>query len=109
MASGSLDDQVKADIENTPVLVYSKTWCPYCDRAKRALQVLGIDVIVYELDKMSDGDAIQGAVERISHQRTVPNIFVGGTHIGGCDDMMAMIQTGKFRDLLALKGIPFNE
>lgn len=104
-----VDAQVQAEIASIPVLVYSKTWCPYCDRAKRALTVLGIDYKVYELDKMSDGEVIQSALERITGQSTVPNIFVGGTHVGGCDDMMGMISNGSLRDLLVSKGIPFSE
>lgn len=48
---------------------------------------------VYELDKESDGSAIQDALEEISSQRTVPNIFIGQKHIGGNSDLQALKKT----------------
>ena len=54
----------------------------------------------YELDEQSDGAAIQAALLEITGQRTVPNIFVKGQHIGGCDNTLAAIESGKLQALL---------
>ena len=54
----SSKEQVQSEINSTPVIVYSKTWCPYCDEAKNILRSANIDVTVVELDKVADGDKI---------------------------------------------------
>ncbi|CAI0547400.1 unnamed protein product, partial [Linum tenue] len=64
---------------------FSKTYCGYCTRVKKLLTQLGAAFKVIELDKESDGDEIQGALLKWTGQRTVPNVFIGGKHIGGCD------------------------
>jgi glutaredoxin 3 len=75
-------------ITDNPVVVFSKTWCSYSRRAKTVLGSLGANVKVYELDKQADGDDIQDALADLTGQTTVPNIFIGKQHIGGCDDLM---------------------
>ncbi|CAI0547397.1 unnamed protein product [Linum tenue] len=70
---------------SAPVVVFSKTYCGYCTRVKKLLTQLGAAFKVIELDKESDGDEIQGALLKWTGQRTVPNVFIGGKHIGGCD------------------------
>ena len=62
---------------------------PFCD-----LQSLGVNAYVVELDTMDDGSAIQAALAQITGQRTVPNVFVKGKHIGGCDDTVAAQKAG---------------
>lgn len=60
-------------ISQNNVMVFSKTYCPYCTKAKGALQDLGIKVEVYELDVRKDGAEIQAALQELTGQRTVPS------------------------------------
>jgi glutaredoxin 3 len=56
--------------------------------------------MVVELDELSDGDAIQQELARMTGQRSVPNVFVQGQHIGGNDDTQAAARSGKLEELL---------
>ncbi|KAE9359158.1 hypothetical protein PR003_g923 [Phytophthora rubi] len=77
-------------IAKEKVLVFSKTHCPYCARVKGTLDVLDAKYEAVELDTRDDGAAIQSLLLDITGQRTVPNVFINGKHIGGCDAVMAL-------------------
>lgn len=86
---------VSSAIADNTVVVFSKTYCPYCVKAKASLaQALSTlenvsydtAVTVVELDKRPDGPALQAAVAAKSGVRTVPQVFVGGAFVGGGDD-----------------------
>ena len=100
MAGDSPKDKATKQIADNKVMVFSKTYCPYCTKAKEALSTLGVKFTAYELDEQSDGAAIQAALLEITGQRTVPNIFVKGQHIGGCDNTLAAIESGKLQAML---------
>lgn len=76
-------------------MVFSKSYCPYCANSKRILDGLNAKYKAYELNEESDGDDIQAALHRMTGQRTVPNIFIGRTHIGGNSDLEAVARKGK--------------
>ncbi|KAL1955336.1 hypothetical protein VTO42DRAFT_8676 [Malbranchea cinnamomea] len=76
-------------IAENAAVVFSKSYCPYCKATKSTLQELGAKFYVLELDQVDDGAAIQDALEEITGQRTVPNIFIGQKHIGGNSDLQA--------------------
>ena len=81
------------------VKMYTTQTCPYCVRAKTLLQQRGvskIDEIRIDLDP-SARDAMVAQTGR----RTVPQIFIGDTHVGGCDDLVALDQRGELAPLLA--------
>lgn len=78
-----------------------QSYCPFCTRTKNAFTSKGLRPIVLELDERQDGAAIQAALLESSGQRTVPNVFFRGEHIGGNDDTQAAIKAGKFDDLTA--------
>ncbi|KUI57341.1 Glutaredoxin [Cytospora mali] len=82
--------KAKTLIEENPVMVFSKSYCPYCQASKKTLDKTGVKYTAYELDRESDGSDIQDALEKISSQRTVPNIFIGKEHIGGNSDLSAL-------------------
>ncbi|WP_285164404.1 glutaredoxin, partial [Mycobacterium tuberculosis] len=73
-------------------------------RAKNLLKELKAKFLAIEMDQESDGAETQAALQQISGQRTVPNIFIGGKHIGGCDDLMASNSAGKLVPLLTEAG-----
>lgn len=82
-------------------MVFSKSYCPFCTKAKEALTKLNVQFEVLELDVVKDGDKIQNALEEMTKQRTVPNIFVKGQHVGGCDATLAKIADGSLQKMLA--------
>uniref|UniRef100_A0A093VVV4 Glutaredoxin n=1 Tax=Talaromyces marneffei PM1 TaxID=1077442 RepID=A0A093VVV4_TALMA len=65
------------------------SYCPYCKSTKSLLTSLGAQYYVLELDQVDDGAAIQDALEEITSQRSVPNIFINKQHIGGNSDLQA--------------------
>jgi glutaredoxin 3 len=82
-----------------PVRMYTTQVCPYCVRAKALLKQRGvaqIDEIRVDLDPSQREKMIE-----ITGRRTVPQIFIGETHVGGCDDLMALDSRGGLLPLLA--------
>ncbi|KAG2678860.1 hypothetical protein I3760_11G023400 [Carya illinoinensis] len=96
--------KVKEIVSSTTVVVFSKTYCGYCKRVKQLLTQLGATNKVIELDEERDGDDIQSALLEWTGQRTVPNVFSGGKHIGGCDVVVEMYQAGRLLPLLTEVG-----
>ncbi|WP_025371442.1 glutaredoxin 3 [Advenella mimigardefordensis] len=81
------------------VTMYYKVTCPYCVRAERLLRERGVN----DLEKISiDTNREQRAamIERSGGRTTVPQIFIDQTHIGGCDDLMALDRDGKLVTML---------
>ncbi|KAJ1855244.1 Glutaredoxin [Coemansia sp. RSA 638] len=93
-------------IASNRVMVFAKSYCPYCHRAESELKKNNIDFFKLDLDlrKENDGSAIQTSLLELTGQRTVPNVFANGHHIGGCDDTLAALSNGTLVKLL--KGEP---
>ncbi|XP_059303954.1 glutaredoxin [Lycium ferocissimum] len=102
--------KAKQIVSSNPVVVFSKTYCGYCTRVKQLLSQLGATFKVIELDRESDGDEVQQALLEWTGQRTVPNVFIGGEHVGGCDSVLAKHQQGKLlpmlKDAAAVPAVP---
>ncbi|XP_076921317.1 monothiol glutaredoxin-S10-like [Bidens hawaiensis] len=97
-----LEDTVKKTITDNPVVVYSKTWCSYSAEVKSLFNQLGVQPLVVELDQIgSQGPQIQKVLEQLTGQHTVPNVFIGGKHIGGCTDTLKLHGNGELEALLA--------
>jgi glutaredoxin 3 len=82
-----------------PIKMYTTAVCPFCLRAKQLLKARGvqaIDEIRIDLDPTEHDRMIA-----LTGQRTVPQIFIGQTHVGGCDDLMALDARGGLQALLA--------
>lgn len=94
-------ERVEKLIASKPVFVASKSYCPYCAASKRTLAELDADAYVLELDTLEDGDEIQSALLSITGQRTVPNIFIGGKHIGGNSDLQALKSKGELKKAIS--------
>ena len=97
----SSKETAQAAIKASKVMVFSKTFCPYCVKAKAALTQLSPLFSVMELDVVKDGPEIQAALLEMTGQKTVPSIFVNGQHVGGCDATLALIASGEFQKMLA--------
>ncbi|KAH9308196.1 hypothetical protein KI387_036107, partial [Taxus chinensis] len=84
-AGSQMEASIKAKISENPLVIYSKTWCPYCRDVKALFKRIGVDPVVVELDELGPSlRQVQSALQRLTGQSTVPNIFIGGKHIGGC-------------------------
>ena len=81
------------------VEIYTKTFCGFCIRAKRLLDMKKVDYQEYSVDL--GGAKKAEMVQRAGGRMTVPQIFVDGRHIGGCDELMALEQQGRLDELLA--------
>lgn len=81
-----------------PIKMYTTAVCPYCIRAKQILKAKGVDAIDevrVDLDPQQ-----RSRMMEITGRRTVPQIFIGDTHVGGCDDLVALDQRGGLDPLL---------
>jgi len=81
------------------VEIYTTPFCPYCVAAKRLLTRKG--VAFEETDVARDPGQRQAMMARAGGRRTVPQIFIGGTHVGGSDDLHALDAAGKLDPMLA--------
>lgn len=80
------------------IVVYTKMMCPYCHRAKQLLKSKGASF--EEIDITFDGKKRAEMVERSDGRTTVPQIFIGDVHIGGCDDLYDLEEAGGLDPLL---------
>ena len=81
------------------VKMYTTAVCPYCIRAKQVLKARGVEAI--EEIRVDDNPDERMKMMEITGRRTVPQIFIGSTHVGGCDDLMALDSLGELAKLLA--------
>ena len=82
-----------------PVLIYTKSTCPYCDAAKALLRSKSAPFEEIRVD--GDRAAQEAMAAKASGRWTVPQIFIGDRHVGGCDDIHALDAAGKLDPLLA--------
>jgi glutaredoxin 3 len=83
----------------SPVEIYTTRYCPYCVAAKTLLKRKG--VTYKEIDVGFDVERREEMIQRAQGRMTVPQIFVGQTHVGGNDDLQALERAGKLDPLLA--------
>ncbi len=79
--------------------IYTIRYCPYCEEAKELLSRKG--VTFQEIDATGNRDIRKAMIERANGRSTYPQIFIGTTHVGGCDDLYALEEAGKLDPLLA--------
>jgi len=104
----TVDDAIASE----PILVYSKSYCPHSQRAKRILGGLPAELgaeegagvppmTVVELDRLGQlGADMQAYLAQLTGQRTVPNIFIHQKHVGGADDLSRLHATGVLREMI---------
>ena len=81
------------------VKMYTTAVCPYCIRAKQILKSKGVEQI--EEIRIDMDPAARDHMMQTTGRRTVPQIFIGATHVGGCDDLIALDAQGGLQPLLA--------
>jgi glutaredoxin 3 len=79
--------------------MYTKMTCPYCIRAKMLLKQKGVQIDEIAVD--FGGEKKQEMIQRANGRRTVPQIFINGRHVGGCDDLFELERAGDLDALLA--------
>jgi len=79
------------------ILIYSTTWCPYCERARQLFIKKNLLFDEINIDTVPDERAI---MMNRSNRSSVPQIFIGATHVGGCDDLYALEASGELNSLL---------
>lgn len=84
-------DLIKSDV----VVIFSKSYCPYCKLAKDVFEKIDKNYTAIELDKRDDANDIQEVLEEITGARTVPRVFVNGECLGGGTDVKALYENGK--------------
>lgn len=96
---------VNLQVSSNKVVVFSKSYCPYCKKAKAALSGAGLkEYTLIELDERDDGDEIQDALLKITGARSVPRVFIGGKFVGGGDDIKKLGDQGKLKPMLQAAG-----
>jgi glutaredoxin 3 len=98
----SAADFVNSEIAAHDVVVFSKSSCPFCKKTKALMEDLKVEATVYELNQMDNGADIQDALLALSGQRTVPNVFVKGEHIGGNQECQDAAKAGTLQTKLGL-------
>jgi glutaredoxin 3 len=79
------------------VTVYTSGWCPYCERAKGLLKQKNV---VFGEINVEDDDKFREEMIARSNRRTVPQIFIGDRHVGGCDDLFELDRSGELDRLI---------
>jgi glutaredoxin 3 len=110
IVAGDFDEEaitsmVENYIDQTDVVMFSFSTCPFCRRAKDILDERGVKYLVVELDELKEGNEMRAILSRKTKRTSMPNIFVKGKCIGGCNDgypgLVPLIQSGEFDTLLA--------
>ena len=80
------------------ITIYTKSWCPYCAAAKKLLEEKG--AAFTEIDIEAKPEKRAEMIQKAGGRTTVPQIFIGDRHVGGCDDLYAMDDRGQLEPLL---------
>jgi glutaredoxin 3 len=81
-----------------PITIYTKGWCPYCSAAKKLLDDKGATYTEIDIEKKPEARAEM--IQKAKGRSTVPQIFIGEKHVGGCDDLYALDDRGQLKPLL---------
>jgi glutaredoxin 3 len=94
-------------IKGNRVMIFSKSYCPYCAKAKRAVATVlpKEKFTVLEIENDPEVNAIQDYLASITGGRSVPRVFIDGVFIGGGDDLDALARSGKLEVMVKEKGI----
>ncbi|KAJ4919678.1 hypothetical protein JOQ06_026326 [Pogonophryne albipinna] len=96
-----LKSQIQLLIDSNQVMVFSKSYCPYCVKVKDLFKELKLEFNVMELDLIEDGTNYQDMLLEMTGQKSVPNVFINKTHVGGCDKTLQAHKDGSLQQLLS--------
>ncbi|GBB97079.1 hypothetical protein RclHR1_02910007 [Rhizophagus clarus] len=95
-----IKDRVEKLIQTNPIMLFSKTYCGFCAKAKATFKELNVEPGIVELDDDPEGTDIQEYLKEKTNQRTVPNIFINGKHVGGYDNLSAAKADGSLNEMI---------
>ena len=99
-SSISPEDEANTFLQENQVAVFSKSYCPFCEQVKELLRSHKIPYAALELDLIDNGPAIQSILFDRTGQKSVPNVFINGRHLGGCDKTVEAHADGKLQAML---------
>mmetsp|Transcript_52919 Transcript_52919/g.115567 ORF Transcript_52919/g.115567 Transcript_52919/m.115567 type:complete len:209 (-) Transcript_52919:144-770(-) len=112
MQAGDFDEKaytakVDSYINDNGAVMFSFSKCPFCVKAKKEFDEMGVKYLVVDVDKMEDGNAIRAVLAERTKRTSMPNIFIGGEGVGGCNDgpgIMTLKKEGKLDAMLQKAG-----
>ena len=111
--AGALLEEILADSER-PLVMFALEWCEFCWSARKLFAALGLDYRSVDLDSVAYqqddlGGRLRVALRQRTGQRTIPQIFLGGEHLGGCSELFAAYADGSLQRRLRDLGIAWRE
>jgi len=109
--SDEVFNRIRSDIDENPVVLYMKGTpiFPQCGFSSTVVQVLGTLGVKFKGINVLTDPSLREGIKRFSDWPTIPQLYVKGEFIGGCDIVREMYQTGELQALLAEKGVGFND
>jgi len=107
----TITDKIKSDITNNDVVLYMKgsKVFPQCGFSAQTVQILSLLGVNFVDINVLEDSMLRNAIKEFSNWPTIPQLYVKGEFIGGCDITREMYQSGELQDLLREKGIQFND
>ncbi|XP_050411584.1 thioredoxin reductase 1, cytoplasmic [Patella vulgata] len=97
---GDLKTLIQGYIDKNKVMIFSKTTCPFCAKVKDLFKSLNVEYFSLEMDKENNMADLQNTLLEISGQKTVPNVYINGTHLGGCDSTLKAHSDNKLLQMI---------
>ena len=98
---------IESEVAKHQVVIFAKTWCPYCNRTEALFEsdaFKNVDIRVFDLDIMENGDSIQGELYKMTGQATVPSVWINGIFLGGNSETQAAWRMGHLSSMIDTKG-----
>ncbi|XP_065583835.1 thioredoxin reductase 1, cytoplasmic-like [Artemia franciscana] len=99
-SGNGIADLIEKYLQENKVMIFSKSYCPYCNKVKRLFKSINQEFTAVELDKRADGDNIKKELLSRTGLATVPSVFVAGNHVGGYDATLSAQRSGRLEALL---------
>eukprot|EP01070_Trichotokara_eunicae_P010186 Trichotokara_eunicae@DN6273_c0_g1_i10.p1 len=96
--------RIEVEIAQNKVVMYQKGHCPYCHIAIDAFKEIGVEFLNVEISRRKDMNAIQDVMIALTGGRTVPRVFIGGKFIGGGNETVALLKSGKLKEMCLAAG-----
>jgi monothiol glutaredoxin len=111
MADSDVYDRIQGEIEANPVMLYMKgtSMFPQCGFSARVVQILSHLNVPFQSANVLEDMELREGIKQFSQWPTIPQLYVGGEFVGGCDIIMEMFQSGELETLLEDKGVAHSK
>ena len=111
MADSDVYDRIQGEIEANPVMLYMKgtPMFPQCGFSARVVQILSHLNVPFQSANVLEDMELREGIKQFSQWPTIPQLYVGGEFVGGCDIIMEMFQSGELETLLEQKGVAHSK